>query len=1431
MAAEQTILFVAMPRGIAVDADPLPVSVLVTPRLRGADRLADYDDWRHWTERLSDDGLTLTLRSGERRADVEIDRAPLEPRLWEALFDDETPVRSHVFDDYSDRAVLSYSMRLALSTLKSIYQDAAVRLALPDPPRPVPGRDERGNRGVLRDLLEGLAVHWNPRTGQRWRRELRGSQGAAAFMGAAVASRGALDPEGLIPGRPDPARARAAALPFAVFHHMPTPKRDELRPDWDTLFDFHQAISALHAYRAMQRALGLVFDLEVPADLVPAAADIQAEPLSVADAAPGWRWAVRATVPELDTGCVHLRLEDRRAIFLAAPRRLSEPSPTEVVGLLDLDPGGFGLAQVDVDGAMHKAIMLAETWHEPDRDRNLEATAAPEPAPHPEVFDSEATLPALRSGGLSLYADGRAQHLLDAIAQSGAFNGALERGGRQPRPFSAEDLVRGYRLDVWDSRTGGWHSLHAGREHYRIGEEEYEAGAQEGFVQLAVTEPAGGADPATDDLYLHEAIARWTGWSLSAPPPGKALSRYTDPRRAVPPDGDPEFRTNEPMTPFKLETSFHVVARSLPQLRFGDRYRVRARAVDLAGNSLLVDEPIADQLAAAMALPRDPQGFPYLRYEPVTAPLIVLRDTAAATSPGSDLERLVIRTANGDPGEDADAADTTAADRHVVPPRTSVELGERLGMFDGPDGRMRGDPETWQLIADRDAGELPHVRLEVAGEPADRPLVPDDRIDSLPYLPDPLARAAALRDLPGSPAGTVGHVQAGAGAASPVSYAPLAEPNPRPGSATIIDFADAEDWRTTKGFRLALAEPPPGTEPPPAWDPVGRVLTVFLAKGRMTTVPLTSVVRAQDLPLMGQWRWLREHLDRVAADEPQRAELLRGGDADLLAHIVQRAIEGGHWLLTPPTLVTLVHAVQQPIGRPAFAAFGVQHDPGRGDWDTDPLQTEPSLGRRDPTELAPITAWRRPGATDAFLIGALRIHGASTDKVDLTAHWREPVDDAWAEHDAHVDELNLPVLEEGYLLGPGVDGPPRGWYDPEHDQIGFVRAGDWIGRAGRDFVDFENAAPRHVLGDTKHRRIAYTAVATSRYREYFHPDQIGGFTRSSEPVMVVVPASARPLAPDVAFVIPTFGWQREARTNLKRSVRFGGGLRVYLRRPWFSSGEGELLGAALYSAENGPLDRNRFGPFITQWGMDPVWQSGGLSGVPSVQDFPDADANEWSVSLDETAAAAGGRPGVVDVVGFAPFFDPERELWFADLTINTPSETYMPFVRLALVRYQPSALADAKVSRVVLGDFAQLTPDRTATVTGDPHHPRRIAVAVSGVAPRGPAPQRGGRPTEIRVRVQEREDGARSDLTWRDVGADTATVAAISDGSVAAQPDLALWAGAVEFARDPEPDRFRLLIEEHEHVHTRTARRFVGQESRLIYAETVALDTALFRDG
>lgn len=1431
--SQQTLLFTVIPRGLSLDADPLPVSVVVSPRLGGSEVLGDFPDWLEWTSRLKSDGLSLDVRCAGRTQTVQIDTAVLAPELWAELFDAETFVEPFSFPDYAERGVLSFSMRESLSALKNVYQQAGLELALPVTGEGDQIRKENRNRNRLRELVQGFEVHWNARVAASSREAVR-RKNRYTEIGASGAN---LDAEGLIrPGDNAGEARKDAALPFAVFHHMPTPDREgaPLELDRGKVLDFHRVVSSLGAYPELQRKLGLVFDLELPAEFVARTEPEKFETLSIGAVHADWRTATKT--PEVRTAYVHLATDGGR-LFTTAPRGAVRcSSPTNVVGLLDLNPARFGLAQVDVEGGMHKAIILAETLIHPDRARNLDHDAKPEPAPHPEVFDPGATLPSLRSGGFSLYVDQRGAEVLRGLQQAKKFNDAAVNGSAQPEPFFAEDLVRGYRLDVWDSHTGDWHSLHLRDGKYQIGDETFTTEAEEGFTQLAFTQPAPGAespDPeATRDLYIHEALARWAGWSLSAPRPARHLNRSADPAKAL-----EEEAGNQAETPFDMTVEYTVTPGTLPRLRFGTRYRVRARALDFAGSGLALGA-LADSLAHAFALPRDPEGFAYLRYEPVIAPLLVMRDAQAVTSPGSAIDRLVIRTFNET--TDDVAADTTAAERHVVPPRTSVEMGERLGIFDDAAGKMKTDAATWKLIGERDAGELEQVEIEIAKKADKYPIAAADQIAPLPYLPDPLSRGAALRDLPGTPGATLGKAAPGPDGTLPIAYSALEDANPRPGSATLIGFGTSGDWEETRGFRLVLAEPAPGEKSaPPVWDATERVLTVFLAKGETAVVPLSSYMERDDLALMGVWQWLREYIERVTIAKPPRQSLRPGGPDDEIAHILQRVVEGGHWMLTPPRLLTLVHAVQKPIGRPEFAALEVAHTLTE---EKTPLETAASAGRTDPAELAPITAWRRPGSTDAYLLGALRVHGASTAKVDLHATWDDPIDDEKSpegstigSQSAQVEELPLPAVREDYLIAPGADRRAVAYYDPEHDQMCFVRRGDASLLPGPDRLPFYEAAPRHQLGDSKHHRVTYTASATSRYREYFK-DGVD-FTKKSEAVVVDVPASSRPLAASVAYVLPTFGWERQTDTNLKRSVRFGGGLRVYLHRPWFSSGEGELLGVALWSYDGGAVNeasRDRFKSHVTQWGMDPIWQSANLKGVPWRNSFPDAVATDAAVSLEEKT---GGAPANVDVVGFPVHFDPVRKLWFADLTVDLPAATYMPFIRLALVRYQPHALADAKISRIVLADFAQLTPDRSAMVTVDPHHPRTVRVVVSGVAPRGPVAvvkaeprpaELAVRPTQVRVRLQERDPAITGDLAWRDAPESVAEIKRQSEGPAAGQPDIALWEGAVLFTEAPEPGHYRLLIEEHEYISARYTIRegnTAHQPGRLIYAETIALDT------
>jgi hypothetical protein len=393
----------------------------------------------------------------------------------------------------------------------------------------------------------------------------------------------------------------------------------------------------------------------------------------------------------------------------------------------------------------------------------------------------------------------------------------------------------------------------------------------------------------------------------------------------------------------------------------------------------------------------------------------------------------------------------------------------------------------------------------------------------------------------------------------------------------------------------------------------------------------------------------------------------------------------------------------------------------------------------------------------------------------------------------------------------------------------------------------QDAAPRHHFNDTKHHRVTYRAVATSRFCDYFTPT-LGpagpdrDFTRPSEPVVVDIPASARPDAPRVLYVVPTFGWERQTSTNLKRSMRFGGGLRVYLDRPWYSSGDGELLGVVLYG-ESAPINREAWKHLVTQWGLDPIWDADRLAAIPDRWNFPRNVAEEIGLSLEEPTPAGALGKGRVNVAGHEVGFDGTR--WYCDLTVETYQDDYSPFIRLALARYQPHALDDAKLSRVVLADFAQLTPDRALLVTSDPYHPRSLNVTISGPVPLAPAPHypdippmrnRPTKPTRIVVTVQERDGAIASDLGWRDAAAGAAAISVNTDAQFPDEKYLALWAGRVQFAAVPRPQQYRLLIREYEYISANWAIVHPGGEAlppwseapgRLIYAETIEIDEAL----
>lgn len=307
---------------------------------------------------------------------------------------------------------------------------------------------------------------------------------------------------------------------------------------------------------------------------------------------------------------------------------------------------------------------------------------------------------------------------------------------------------------------------------------------------------------------------------------------------------------------------------------------------------------------------------------------------------------------------------------------------------------------------------------------------------------------------------------------------------------------------------------------------------------------------------------------------------------------------------------------------------------------------------------------------------------------------------------------------------------------------------------------------------------------------------------------VNIPSSARPPAPPVRYAVPAFLWDKKSTHSASYSYRFGNILRVYISRPWFATGPDELLGVVVGAPPIGTLLPSNLTPFVTGYGQDPVYSTNSVKTFPAVSDFPLAVHTGKALRLEEQT----GSVPMVDVAGHAVGFDKERRLWFSDIAINL-GQSYFPFVKLALVRYQPSSLQGLELSRVVQLDFTQVAPDRAVVL----QYPTATTVKVTVVGPGYLGTTDPGYTDAVRAYVQEsRVATSDPDLKW--------VIVAPVDGvllSVTSQtPSETAWEGTVKLpsARGTRP--FRVLVAEFEQHKVVEAGNL---ESRVTYLDAVEI--------
>ncbi len=1436
----------ALPHSCAAGAD-FHVSLFVSPKLTPDtpfDELQTFSLFPHWGALVRNQ---VTVELFDQVGPIEA--TPLltasKPKVWDAAFPPDTPVNGQPVPDWQQRRWRTFDARTVHDFGKAVH--LATMYSSPTAP---PAPDDHPLAGPLAEISG--EYYRTEHIGEVSRRRVYDeslmtadfdriveSAESPAVIGRVIADQQPwlrrmameLHRTRRFYERPEEAgEYRDRPLEGAVSPPLPRPEPE-----------FHERCAMAGDHPALLRTLGLVIDLKV----------LEPERLRSS------QWLSAAIVIDGDRGPCRLtrtlcRATDDALVTVAETDDWSD-------GMARLgDENRFALLDLEADGT---AIKLERFLWTLPRLREIQAQDAP----------TNAATPALRSNGFTVVRVGEAQNALERIGRQHDLEQALGQG--QPPTLSTEDVTRGLRVEVWDDTARRWESLHSRLTTVTVvGAGKVLDGApDEGFIQgTAASESARAED---SPIHVHEAVFGWEGWSLSAPRPGRRV-RHENGQEIV--EEVPES-TPDPVHPVLVVN--HVRPGTLPRLRLGRSYAMRAWTVDLAGNSrphelnpppapagpvagalgpllaqlapnvdvssrlprelrlatnavlssrqaatpapappplpFAVDEhealvrarlggriadraPIASaafdrhaavaQAIAAAVADRD-QPFvadtaaltadalapliasqlaathgagladtlgralatvtpqrPFLRWDPVPSPALV---PLRRYTEGESIRVLVVRSGVTQAPDTLEVTVTppdgyaaplgsygyaAESERHLAPPKTSQAQAELHGMFDAAIGSDDPADHRKQLgIALLENGSFLDLDIADIDNPPARIAQPGVRLETQPGTPqaDPITLPLLGPDDPPAP-GKSDHLPPGQyvvhdtpdlvlpylpdplarGVSFVFEEAGLDRAIPFPFGGEGFTSRYGGKWPQIEPFRLVLG----GGEL--AGKVAGRVITVSLPPGDVQRFRLASSLQRDELDLFGAWR----SLPQSVRDDPDVAEA---------------AADGWLWGLTPFEDVTLVHAVPRPLEAPR------------------------------PTKLLPL---RTNGSTRVTLAGAVDLHGPSTDLLAAEATWTDPVDDVtlpiWEERPTSGHAFGTPVLpyEELAILGP-------------------VELDGFLPEVGKLHMHAAN----HELGDTKHRVIDYRFRASTRFPEYFHADLLApdpnvpgddGRSVVGPTASISVPSSARPAPPVVHSVVPLFRWSDGTEPEQPMARRHGrrAGLRIFLERPWFSSGADELLGILLAPGGDdtfGPPAPDQSGfPFVSKWGGDPAWLSApvqqrslgavqldNLLRTSGLDDRPEP-GRPVTPPQRLPLASMPGQPEVV-VVGYRPQYNRERKLWYVDVALD-PGPTFWPFVRLAVCRYQPVSIPGCHLSAPVRCHYVQLTPERTTSVSRTDN--RHVRVVVSGPVGVRAFPERGpaaaaafadavGANRQVVAKLQRRDPAIPGDLGWKTVTA------------------------------------------------------------------------------
>lgn len=1215
-------------------------------------KLDAFPDIMQWVDKVSKAKFIIQWNNSTQTNGKPL-LTKLDKKLYEGLFTNKIKIRSYTPEDLTAYPIRSYPAKYIVDFVHSSYNKVG-NVSSDFMP------NEKFFTDEWKDLLEISEYKVNERPVQDNPTIMRQQPTEASFITLDQTYRNRLKSM-LKSSKVVPfGSSRQPAFDFAQLRNFHESNNDTINkpPVIDPPnFEYHDILSVLTSYPQLMRKFGLVVDLEMDATVIPVSGVVRIIPQGMDFSEP-----TKVSSP----ATAYIKTANG---FFAQ----SQPGSMIEKGLLKLNNGEFTAVQVDADGAALKLCNQIDNMQQKKARHLFYLASAGLPGTVKDQYEYENQvsrdegLPALRSSGIGIAKNGLASGVYKKLQRSNtlkpsliitpapvaAFKGLNASFVLPAETLYADDLAQGYRMDIaYEEKPDDWKSLHWRQDEYFL---KPEAGIDTKVAGIAPDEgfiqlAMSQEDTGTKSLTLGEVLARWEGWSLSVLKPGKGLNNPEPGGTEVNNDSKEKEKYILPKyLDFRLQANSYLLKDK------GTLPRLRF------GQIYRIKIRTVDLAGNSLPYNEKPEnetisvlgGIQYRRYEPTPTPALVLGNEV---KDGESMEQMVIRS----------NYDKTATQYESDNP-TPVSGG---GTKKFPDSSTRfiKAPRTSQHMAevhgmfDEAFGSGNSVKAKAMYDfivSRDKETInPADYSTLTNFIYNGEVKDLKLEWLADPmAAGIVFSINRqsediGAWAkVQPRFFSFYFDPEFI--SFDINQSYDVSKWMAPKALAIRLVEANiSGYE----WKQDERILYIRLPKGHRVTLNYASFWRPDDIKNKSA---LYNILFNGAGANPKARE---------------HSMNGQHWMFSPWRQLALTHAVQQPLA-------------------------EPDLKTIDPE--------RKYDSTTASLSSLIRVSGISTDKINLQASWKEFTDDLAEigpdikDASAHVAALNVEYNNSTLVYGqPKIGGVPYTFLnDPsEHKEENII----------------------HQFGDTKHRNVEYQPIATTRYREYFTTLRNAAIesgkdfplTRDGNKLKVNIPSTARPVAPLLEYVIPSFNWLKNATGKMETHIRTGN-VRVYMKRPWFSSGEGEQIAVVL--ARN-----NNFTPelakYCTIWGKDPLFYGGELNSsnfpTPDQATFPFAANYEVSLAINE---ANGIR---VAAAAYNVLYDQERQLYYADIPIGI-NQAYFPFVKLALARYQKDSLRlyerDCCLSNIVHADWLQIVPMRNTTLLhSDIMNQNKVTVGISG---------------------------------------------------------------------------------------------------------------------